>query len=390
MRKSSTIKNDPIPKGDMSPSPGSVRGTSTYPGKPYPSTFNPNGVVSSVALASIAGHNPVGVGPRLWYRSQGRPSYLRPTLGLGTESRWDSMRRSSVGIQCEIVSPWQIIPSPTGICPPAQGWCEGRAPTLGNRIRQPSTPTGLCPCVRQHSGHNPVGVGPRLWYRSQGRPSYLRPTLGLGQNPVGIDGTPAPRSCPWHSTRKIVYRRGPVPSQRGSNVPEPRVGARNEHPPWEPVSVNLQPQRDRVPVVSASIAGHNPVGVGPRLWFRSQGRPSYLRPTLGYPDKSRWDSMRRSSPRHSMRKSFTMDKPFHPQWRANDFIPNGDMSPSPGLVRGTSTYLGLRNRIGQPPTPTGLCPIPGIHPCLSRSRRLSSPRFLHQRPSAFPPTNHPR
>ena len=35
-------------------------------------------------------HNPVGVGPRLRYRSQGRPVVISgSTLGLGTESRWD-------------------------------------------------------------------------------------------------------------------------------------------------------------------------------------------------------------------------------------------------------------------------------------------------------------
>ncbi len=51
-----------------------------------------------VSRVGGGGHNPVGVGGSWWARSQGRPSFLRPTLGWRTESRWDKANPIGVAV----------------------------------------------------------------------------------------------------------------------------------------------------------------------------------------------------------------------------------------------------------------------------------------------------
>ena len=141
-----------------------------------------------------------------------------------------------------------------------------------------------CSC-RRNPDTTPLGLGrgggiePRVGRRTSGQP------WAIGQNPVGIQ-------CVDRTVGSGIVNRQTVPSPMASErfhpqrgyVPQPRVGARNEHLPWtrETVSANLQPQRGCVRCGRCPSAGHNPVGVEPRLWYRSQGRPSYLRPTLGF------------------------------------------------------------------------------------------------------------
>ena len=97
-------------------------------------------------------------------------------------------------------------PSPTGICPLAQGWCEERAPTLGNGKPIQFNPNGVVSrrrrLIRQSAhGHNPVRVGgfrrgrfPGVGRRSSGQP------WARGHNPVGIEagGRVPSRRCFAH------------------------------------------------------------------------------------------------------------------------------------------------------------------------------------------------
>jgi hypothetical protein len=56
-------------------------------GNPF---INPNGVVAPRSMWLPQDATPSGLG-RFDTCSQGRPSFLRPTLGFGTQSRWDTV-----------------------------------------------------------------------------------------------------------------------------------------------------------------------------------------------------------------------------------------------------------------------------------------------------------
>ena len=73
---------------------------------------------------------------------------------------------------------------------------------------------------------------------------------------------------------------------------------------------------------------------------RSQGRPSYRRPTLGLRTESRWDSFITAGDVRMVREGLGFGQsPAEIQCHVL-LIPNGDMSSSPGLVRRTSSYPG--------------------------------------------------
>ena len=80
-----------------------------------------------------------------------------------------------------LASPQPPAPIPKGLRPPAQG-CEPRA-TLGKRVREGSTPTGLRQCAGD-GGRNPVGVDAQ--FRSSPRVARGSQPWALRRNPFGI------------------------------------------------------------------------------------------------------------------------------------------------------------------------------------------------------------
>jgi hypothetical protein len=155
---------------------------------------------------------PLGLGVLLGWRTQGRPSFLRPTLGWGTQSRWD----------------W-------GSCwEGTQGRPSCRRPTLGWGT-QSRWDWGSC------------------WERTQGRPSCRRPTLGWGTQSRWDWG-----SC-WEGTQGRPSCRRPTLGWGTQSRWDwgccwdggPRVGLRSSGQPW--------------------AGGRNPVGIG-GCWYGGQGR----------------------------------------------------------------------------------------------------------------------
>ena len=82
------------PNGVASHSPGLARGTSAYPGFTGENDPNPNGVATACELAEapeltrVAG-TPLGFVLRRT-QTQGRRSFLAPTLGWMAQPRWGS------------------------------------------------------------------------------------------------------------------------------------------------------------------------------------------------------------------------------------------------------------------------------------------------------------
>ena len=101
---------------------------------------------------------PLGLAEWLGTVSQGRCSFLAPTLGWGTYPRWgwiaaQSPRRaerrpviSGIVTDAGMQRGWHCIPR--GFCPLAQGWPEERRPTLGTVRDEIRLPQRGCVGVR--------------------------------------------------------------------------------------------------------------------------------------------------------------------------------------------------------------------------------------------------
>jgi hypothetical protein len=291
-----------------------------------PIGFNPNGV----AARAEGGGTPLGF-VRLAGRSQGRPLFIRPTLGWRAKALWASwtkrtptvFRPSTLGWRAKALWASGIRGTPTVFRPPARG-CAARA-TPGKVVRLVSTPTGLRPGRR--------GAEPRwgscVWRADPrvGLFSFGQPWAG-GRKPFGLAGPSERQRCfvlqPWAGGRKpfglagsgerqrcFVLQPGvarlALPRERWSDWFQPQRGCgqggggRNQTPPKSPA-----PSKKNG-VAARAEGGGTPLGFM-RLAGRSQGRPPFIRPTLGWRAKALWASWTKRTP--------TVFRPSTLGWRA--------------------------------------------------------------------------
>jgi hypothetical protein len=274
----------------VSPSSPGLRGP-RYPGSGHPHTTTPTGLRPVRRPFHPIGRNRVAVQFIRGTRTQGRPHYIRPTLGWRAESRWD--RRSWLligaapprdGIASFLTPPF---PYANGVSPSSPGLRGPRYPGSGHP--HTTTPTGLRP-VRRPShpiGRNRVAVQSEGGIHSQGRPHSIRPTLGWRAESrwdrrswLLIGAAPPRDGIASFLTPPFPYANGVSPSSPGLRGPRyPGSG----HPPTT-TPTGLRPvRRPSHPI------GRNRVAVQSEGGIHSQGRPHSIRPTLGWRAESRWD-----------------------------------------------------------------------------------------------------
>ncbi len=202
------------PNGILSSSPGLAGGTTANPGNDGANTAQPQrgcvrrwpacappcrrdttplGLLSASRRCGISGVHMVRMVPG----SQGRCSFLAPTLGLRTDPLrgWDRPCVAG-GFRVEFQGDDRSYFIPMGFCPQCPGLAGGTTAYPGNDWREHGpTPTGLCPPCRRDttplgllSASRRCGISGvhmvRMVPGSQGRCSFLAPTLGLRTDPL--------------------------------------------------------------------------------------------------------------------------------------------------------------------------------------------------------------
>jgi hypothetical protein len=177
---------------------------------------------------------------RLVGRSQGRPHFIRPTLGWRAESLWD--RRS-----------WLL-----------------RGTVLSRRRHSH-------PCQRSRR-NSPTA------FRPPPKGGFLRQRRSSLQSRLRLYANGVPSSSQrWVFTPTVVLPSVQVASLRQRrSVPQPRVA--RPALPWVISPTHPNPNG----VASRGRRGGTPLGFM-RLVGRSQGRPHFIRPTLGWRAESLWD-----------------------------------------------------------------------------------------------------